>query len=711
MKLINSLKKILFGEEYDIQHKLLNVTLISIFFAGIVCLIISVIIDLFAIANLLIILVILIVSLGIYFSVVKKKTTTALIITCLVDLVFFPVMYFTSGGMISGMTIWFIVSLIIFWLILKKPYCFIMYIVNAAILTSCFVIELNFPELVRPIETKTAIAIDIIQCMLVVSALIGVIFKYQTTIYEKQKENLRQQTIELRETMLALERANEAKNSFLANMSHEIRTPINAIMGMNEIILRESKEDKTLEYADDIKRSSKLLLEFVDSMLDYSKMESGTLEIEELTYKTEDLVRSVNKMIKPKLARKGLEYKLTIDSDIPENLIGDNFKIIRVATHLLSNAVKYTEKGYIAFTVGHEKNADPDYVDIVMSVADTGVGIREENLENLFSGFNRIDIDKHRSIEGIGMGLAVTKKLVEMMGGTITAMSVYGSGSMFTVKIPQKIAPATKAETQEEIIIDRNFIAPHAKILAVDDNKINLQVINHILRKYKIRTDVAISGTECIELCKRNSYDLILMDHMMPAPDGIETLKIIRETDNFNRETPVAVVTANAVKGAREEYLKEGFSDYLSKPIDIKQLEKTLVKLLPDSLVEYENDTDEDADFSVDEWIDHKKGLRSFSGNKDIYNDILLTYRGQLRKYRDILPMYVEKSDWKNYTIVMHSIKSSSANINADKFSEMSKEQEIYGSQENSEKIRETFDSFISSSDKMLRAIDLILGE
>ena len=411
MKLINSLKKILFGEEYDIQHKLLNVTLISIFFAGIVCLIISVIIELFAIANLLIILVILIVSLGIYFSVVKKKTTTALIITCLVDLVFFPAMYFTSGGMISGMTIWFIVSLIIFWLILKKPYCFIMYIVNAAILTSCFVIELNYPELVRPIETKSAIAIDIIQCMLVVSALIGVIFKYQTTIYEKQKENLRQQTIELRETMLALERANEAKNSFLANMSHEIRTPINAIMGMNEIILRESKEDKTLEYADDIKRSSKLLLEFVDSMLDYSKMESGTLEIEELTYKTVDLVRSVNKMIKPKLARKGLEYKLTIDSDIPENLIGDNFKIIRVATHLLSNAVKYTEKGYIAFTVGHEKNADPDYVDIVMSVADTGVGIREENLENLFSGFNRIDIDKHRSIEGIGMGLAVTKKL------------------------------------------------------------------------------------------------------------------------------------------------------------------------------------------------------------------------------------------------------------------------------------------------------------
>lgn len=710
MKLINSLKKILFGEEYDIQHKLLNVTLISIFFASIVCLIISVIIDLFAIANLLIILVILIVSLGIYFSVVKKKTTTALIITCLVDLVFFPAMYFTSGGMSSGMTIWFIVSLIIFWLILKKPYCYIMYIVNAAILTSCFVIELNFPELVRPIETKTAVAIDIIQCMLVVSALIGVIFKYQTTIYEKQKENLRQQTIELRETMLALERANEAKNSFLANMSHEIRTPINAIMGMNEIILRESKEDKTLEYADDIKRSSKLLLEFVDSMLDYSKMESGTLEIEELTYKTKDLVRSVNKMIKPKLARKGLEYKLTIDSDIPENLIGDNFKIIRVATHLLSNAVKYTEKGYIAFTVGHEKNADPDYVDIVMSVADTGVGIREENLENLFSGFNRIDIDKHRSIEGIGMGLAVTKKLVEMMGGTITAMSVYGSGSMFTVKIPQKIAPATKAETQEEIIIDRNFIAPHAKILAVDDNKINLQVINHILRKYKIRTDVAISGTECIELCKRNSYDLILMDHMMPAPDGIETLKIIRETDNFNRETPVAVLTANAVKGAREEYLKEGFSDYLSKPIDIKQLEKTLVKLLPDSLVEYENDTDEDADFSVDEWIDHKKGLRSFSGNKDIYNDILLTYRGQLKKYRDILPMYVEKSDWKNYTIVMHSIKSSSANINAYKFSEMSKEQEIYGSQENSEKIRETFDSFISSSDKMLRAIDIILG-
>ena len=714
MNPIKTLKNALFSDEYDIQHKLLNITLTALCIGGFISLIATIFLDFNPVGILMITLVDIFLGWAVYFSVIKRKQNIALVLTCIVDLTIFPAMYFTMGGMVSGMPVWFVVSLVILWIILKMPYCIIMYVLNVAILVGCLLFEMYYPEYIHTIDTQAAIVMDIIQSMLVVSILFGVIFKYQTHIYGKQSNSLKQQTIELREAMLALERANEAKNEFLTNMSHEIRTPINAIIGMDEIILRESNSDSITQYAGSIKNASHVLLEFVNNILDFSKIESGLMEIEEYNYKFDALLNSINKIIEPKISKKGLEYKLTVDDEIPKFMTGDNYKISRVVTHLLTNAVKYTEKGYVALTFGCEK-IDEDKVNLVIRVADTGVGIPEDSIKTLFDGFNRIDIKRHRNIEGLGLGLAVTKRLVELMGGTIDARSVYGSGSIFTIRLTQEIACADEVNTDAENMVVGHFAAPKAKILAVDDNKINLEVIKHLLKKYEIETDLAPNGDECMRMCHGKCYDLIFMDHMMPSPDGIETLRMLHGEDNLNHDTPVVVLTANAIAGAREEYLKEGFAEYLSKPIDVTDLEKVLRKMLHPRLIEYRKpvkheNTDVMYSPGGDEWVDREVGLKYFSDDEELYNEILGSYYEQSRKYQDELPSYVENSDWKNYTITVHAIKSTSLNIGASRFSSMAKEQEMLGKAADADQIRNSFENFMKCFDEVLKSVEKMIG-
>ncbi len=716
MKPIKALKQALFSEEYSIQHKLLNITLIAMFFGGFVCLIVSIIIGLDMFANILIAVVDAFLAFAVYFSVVKKHTNTALILTCIVDIVIFPLMYFPSGGMQSGMTIWFVVSLVVFWLILKTPYCYIMYGIDALILIGCFIIELKYPDMIQPIATKEAVAFDMIQCMIAVSALLGSVFKYQSYIYSKQRESLRQQTIELREAMLALQRANEAKNDFLSNMSHELRTPINAIIGMNETILRESDNETITQYSKNIKNSSRVLLEFVDNVLDFSKVESGMLVIEEYTYRFSELLSSINRIIEPKLNKKGLEYKLTVDKNIPPYLKGDNYKISRVVTHLLNNSVKFTESGYVALTFSCAKTSNKE-VNLIINVADTGRGIPREKRDNLFSGFSHFDSKKDKSSEGIGMGLAVIKRLIELQGGTIEVRSILGSGTLFTVVIPQAIAESAKNVTKmKKEEVTEHFAAPKARILAVDDNNMNLMVIKQLLKKYEIDVDTASGGEECIKICSSKQYDLIFMDHMMPFPDGIETLRTLRKDYNLNIETPVVVLTANAIKGARENYLKEGFAEYLSKPVDISALELILRKILPHELIEDRQPVSHESETAPQpvkksKWIDTEVGIGYFAGNKEIYKDVLSTYYEQSAKYREQLPEYLKNKDMKNYTIAVHALKSTSLNIGASEFSAMAKEQENLGKENKLDRINETFDEFMKCLDEVLEAAAKIIGK
>lgn len=380
--------------------------------------------------------------------------------------------------------------------------------------------------------------------------------------------------------------AGESKARFLASMSHEIRTPINTIVGMNEMILRENQNGIIQEYALNIKRESQLLIGLVNDVLDFSKIEAGKLKIVEKAYQPSFMLYDTVLAMMPRIREKNLELIREIDDSIPKWLRGDEIRIRQVLNNLLSNAVKYTEQGWITFRVNGEWKDEKYWLNI--SVLDTGIGIRKEELEQVFESFKRLELDKTHYIEGTGLGLNITKQLVECMGGTISVESEHGKGSCFTVCLPQSPVKEQDAEliAREEKktiqIMETDYLyLPDAKILAVDDNKMNLTVLTALLKRSKMQVDTAGGGAECIEKTKSVKYDLILMDHMMPDVDGIQAFHAIREDkENPNCETPVVVLTANAVDGMEERYLAEGFSGYLSKPIAVDRLELMLGEIL-----------------------------------------------------------------------------------------------------------------------------------
>ena len=382
--------------------------------------------------------------------------------------------------------------------------------------------------------------------------------------------------------------ASESKAQFLANMSHEIRTPINTVIGMNEMILRENKDENIDEYAYNIKSASHMLLSLVNDVLDFSKIEAGKLQIVEDKYDTALMLKDVVLGIRTRAEQKNLILKLDMDESLPAVLKGDEVRIKQILYNLLSNAIKYTEKGSVIFSVKGVHSEDG--FRIFLSVKDTGIGIKKEDMEKLFSSFQRLELSKNRFIEGTGLGLNITKRLVDIMNGTIEVQSEYGRGSCFTVQIPQVIvdnAPMGnieqkhKSSQMEKLSQDSAVKIPDAKLLVVDDTKMNLNVLKVLLKRIDAQVDFAQSGTECLEKTKNRKYDLVLMDHMMPEPDGIQTLHMILEDDtNENKDTPIIVLTANAIEGMKEQYLKEGFADYLAKPVEPDKLEMLLAKFL-----------------------------------------------------------------------------------------------------------------------------------
>ncbi len=383
---------------------------------------------------------------------------------------------------------------------------------------------------------------------------------------------------------------NEAKSSFLANMSHEIRTPINAILGMNEMILRETTDEVIRSYARDIERAGVNLLSIINDVLDFSKIEAGSMEIVEAEYELSSVLHDVMNMTRIKTDEKGLGLKLELDPNLPESLFGDEMRLRQILINLLNNAVKYTDKGGIKLRM-RGGYAEGDFVELTCEVIDTGKGIREEEQALLFEKFQRLDMEKNRTVEGTGLGLSITANLLAMMGGTIEVQSIYGTGSTFTVKLKQRVIKWAPIGDLEKRYQDAEktrkrdkeaFTAPDAVILVVDDTNMNLTVARALLKRTLIKIDTATSGAEALTMIRAKKYDLVFLDYRMPEMDGSETLVKIRE-DKFhpNQETPVIVLTANALSGARERFLEEGFQDYLSKPIDTAKMEEILIQYLP----------------------------------------------------------------------------------------------------------------------------------
>ncbi|MGN0412708.1 MAG: ATP-binding protein [Lachnospiraceae bacterium] len=397
---------------------------------------------------------------------------------------------------------------------------------------------------------------------------------------------------ELDKSRKEAEKANRAKSVFLANMSHEIRTPLNAILGMNELIRRETKEQTTLNYTKDIDEAGNTLLTIINDILDFSKIESGKIEIIENGYDFGKHLLEIENMIRVKAEEKDLYLTFEVDQKIPRYLFGDYLRVRQILLNLLSNSVKYTKKGGIHLKiVGQNRSEDGKTIELKMTVADTGIGIREEDLGQLFTDFKRLNLEENRAVEGTGLGLALTARLLELMNGTIEVSSEYGKGTVFTVTIPQGIDKNVpmgdyhrikENKTRSERKFRPIFFAPDAKVLIVDDNRMNLVVADGMLRNNRIQTEKCISGMQMLERIKEETYDLILLDHMMPEMDGVEALEKMREDKTHkNQDTPVIALTANAISGMREMYLEKGFTDYLSKPIDSNLLQEMLEKYLP----------------------------------------------------------------------------------------------------------------------------------
>ena len=416
-----------------------------------------------------------------------------------------------------------------------------------------------------------------------------VIIGYLIEFYDVTKESDYISSIEEKNEKLAIAEkraleASNAKSSFLSSMSHEIRTPINTILGMNEMISRESQDMVILGYSKDVEKAGQMLLGLINDVLDFSKIEAGNFELDEKEYSIIELTSTCGEMLEKKASEKNLRISIDIDPGMPSVLIGDEGKIEQVLINLITNAVKYTNEGYVRISVTGEYR--DDLFDLSVSVSDTGIGIRSEDIGHIFDSFSRADIRRNRHIEGTGLGLAITRKLCEGMGGSIKVSSRYGEGSVFTVRIPQRIADSKlvgavrigrEGEKVKRKKYEPSFTAPAAKILIVDDNEMNLAVFVSLLKATKVQIDQATGGNEALELTRKKKYDCIFMDHMMPNPDGIETMQMIREDEgNPNRSVPEIALTANAVSGSMEMYLEAGFDGYLSKPVDPYELEETV---------------------------------------------------------------------------------------------------------------------------------------
>ncbi|MCR4585130.1 MAG: response regulator [Lachnospiraceae bacterium] len=581
-------------------------------------------------------------------------------------------------------------------------------------------------------------------CFIVFMICIVLIYRTLSDLIRWQDATNRQ----IKEAADAAIAAGKAKSRFLAQMSHEIRTPINAVLGMNEMILRESDDKNIICYADNIQSAGKNLLSIINSILDFSKIEDGKMEIIPVKYDLASVVNNLVNSISERARVKGLKFNVEVNEQLPSVLYGDDVRITQVIMNLLTNAVKYTEEGEICLKID-EKEREEDKIALEVSVSDTGIGIREEDMGKLFESFERLDEIRNRSIEGTGLGMSIVTKLLNMMDSTLKVESVYGKGSKFSFVLKQTVIDERPvgdyeqrlSRSKEEKGSENHPYVKNASVLVVDDNTMNLTVASNLLKLNGIVPDTAPSGEKAIELIRDRRYDIIFLDHMMPKMDGIETLGILKEKNYIPEGTAVIALTANAVVGARESYLQAGFDDYLSKPIEVEKLEEKLVKYLPPEMISWtkteKEEKDEDImEFSPDDDImefkpageddrmDNKEILTKLkaagfdtdaalifcAGDEDFYTEILGDYADDSAGKTAELDGYLEKEDLKEYKVLVHSLKSSSKTIGATELSEEAKALEDASGKEDLTFVSEHHKAFTDRYKKAAEVIKAILN-
>lgn len=597
----------------------------------------------------------------------KKYVVGYLITSVCIFMGLFAWLFMEMGGLNGSMPYLFVFGIIFSSLMYKGVLMYIMGFIQTAFYIAVCIFTYNHPEYAREFETPWNQFSNQLAGIFLSSVGISLIFIFYIRQYRKQQR--------------IAEESSKAKSMLLANISHEIRTPINMLLGMNEMILRESENTKINEYARNVANAGQHLLFMVNQFLDLSRIDMGKEELFEDDFSLSKLVQSLGAFWGKEAEKKSIEFVMDIDRSMPESFRGDMRKLSQILSNLLSNAVKYTEKGTIVFTVqnmGTPKSLEtpgkgPVKYQIHFEISDTGSGISEDDQKKIFESFERAEIIRNRGIEGTGLGLAISNKLAHLMGTEIKVKSEYGAGSVFWFDIS-----LAAGEGQEETTDpDSFFIAPEAKILAVDDNDMNLMVVKSLLKRTMVRVDVADSAPKAYEKYEAGDYDLVLMDYMMPDIDGIEAMEHLRRVDEGkNRHVPIIVLTADATLSSREKFMASGFDDYLLKPIDSGLLESTLIKHLPKGLI---TKVESRAETGIsEEAMEKLKGLlkkydisldmalKHLSGDISQYSRVCEYFVKDSGKDKERLKNYIASENYDEAAILVHALKGNAGNVGGE---------------------------------------------